>query len=1587
MEKIIFVDSEIGVKSHEISDIGCITSDNLKFHFDDKDTLLKVSKDYNFICGHNFIHHDLKYLSKYIADSSKKKYIDTLYLSALLFPKRPYHKLLKDDKLSTYELNNPLNDAKKSMILFYDELNAFLELDFNLQNIYYFLLHDKEEFSGFFDFIGVKFPQISIEFIQEEFKSEICENAKLEKFVEQYPMELAYSLALIRFGDENSITPKWTMKTFPNIENIMKRLRGISCKKCNYCNENLNPNKYLKKIFGYEKFRQYNGENLQEKAVNCAMEGKSLIAVFPTGGGKSLTFQLPALIQKEASSSLTVVISPLQSLMKDQVDNLEDRGITSAVTINGLLDEIQRKNAFERLIDGTASLLYISPEQLRSNSIQNALLSRNIDRFVIDEAHCFSSWGHDFRVDYLYIGDFIKNLIKQKSGRNKIAISCFTATAKKQVIDDIRQYFKEKLNLNMQLFSTDIERENLSYKVLYKETEEEKYSAMRDIIQAKNCPTIVYASRTATTEELAQRLNRDGIYAKSFHGQMDINEKVKNQDDFINNRVQVIVATSAFGMGVDKSDVRLVIHYDISNSLENYVQEAGRAGRDPNIDADCYILYNDADLNKHFALLNQSKLSMSEIQQVWKAVKSFTKNKPFFSSSALEIAREAGWNENIKDLESRVKIALGALENAKYIKRENNSTRVYATGILAKSMIDVSEKVENIQGISEIQKENAKRILSSLFSKRSSVNLGVDADSRVDFLSDILGIKKEDVIDAINILREHSILADSKDMSAHISFSKTVAKRTLDRFLALEELILQYLDAENIVLDIKEINENAINAGITTSTVQNIKTLLLFLAIKKYIKKQDNSFAKKAMVYPQFTKKQLLDFFKLRKDISQFIIEKLYGQISSFEKEATVEFSLIEMFNDYKQQAGNENVKLEDMEEAILYLTKIGAMSLEGSFLVLYNTMHISRLEKDNRVQYKLIDYKILKEHYNQKKQQIHIVGKYARVMAQNYEKALQFVKDYFQMPFKDFLIKYFDKAEQIDLERNISPLKYKELFEELSAKQKEIINDDNSQFITVLAGAGSGKTKVLVHKLASLLLMEDVKAEQLLMLTFSRAAATEFKKRLIDLIGDGAYFVDIKTFHSYCFDVLGQRGTVEKSENIVSKAVDEILSKKVEQGQVTKSVIVIDEAQDMDEDSFKLLEAIIAANDGIRVIAVGDDDQNIYGFRGSSSKYMQLLIDKYGAKKYELVTNYRSAKKIVEFSDEFLKNQKNRIKSESCVAFSDSSGDVSVTKYKSNNIQTALITKIQNGSDTRCVLTSTNEEALQISAALKSLKINTKLLQSMERFKFSDLAEVRYFSKKINQEIEKNPSSLIIPESIWKLAKESLISKYKDSDVLENCLNMIEDFENTNKAKFISDFQEFIDESVFEDFYRQDNKAIFISTIHKSKGREFDTVYLMIRGKIKDDDEEKRKIYVALTRAKNNLHIHCNNDVFDSINIDNIDRYYDENSYDKPKEISIQLSYKDVVLSYFKDKSAEIFSLLSGSELMVEKEYLTVKMGGSKIKLAKFSKSCKEKLEDYYKKGYRPYKAVVRFVVAWKDKQENKEYPIILTDLYLKSK
>lgn len=1595
-KSVVFFDTEIGVDDRKIHDIGAVRSDKGSLHTASVSEFCAFAADADFLCGHNIVHHDMKYLAPVLDQRAPKKMIDTLYLSPLLFPKRPYHRLVKDDKLQVDELNNPVNDSLKAQTLFFEEVNTFWQLSIQKKKIFCGLLYNFEEFKGFFDYVDFRpYPYNMPQMIRGEYRGKICANADIEVLIKHYPRELAYALALIGCGDDRSITPRWLLYTFPKIENVIKFLCSTPCGPgCDYCRTELDVHKNLKKIFGFDAFRTYNGEPLQEKAAKAAIEGKSLLAVFPTGGGKSITFQLPALMAGKAARGLTVVISPLQSLMKDQVDNLAEKGIEDAVTVNGMLDPIERRDALERVANGKASILYISPEQLRSKTIEHILMSRTIVRFVIDEAHCFSAWGQDFRVDYLYIGDFIRKLQKEKQTDKKpIPVSCFTATAKQKVISDICDYFLRKLDLNLEIFASTAARENLHYTVLYKETDDEKYNALRDLVARKNCPTIVYVSRTKRTFDLAEKLTSDGFKALPYNGKMESGDKIANQEAFMNNEVPIIVATSAFGMGVDKSDVRLVVHYDISDSLENYVQEAGRAGRDPSLQADCYVLFNDNDLDKHFMLLNQTKLSISEIQQVWKAIKDLTRNRPNICCSALEIARQAGWDDSAgSEMETRVRTAISALETAGYIERGKNAPRVYATSIRAKDMNEASYRIRKSGLFSKQQRENALRIVKSLISSRSIATAdNTDAESRIDYLADILGIEKGAVIESIHLMRQEGLLEDYSDMSAYIydSDSQHKSMLTLERFAKLERFILSKFTEEGVSFGFKELNEEAQREGIAASNVKNIRSILYYLTIKNYITKQENRDNFSVSLTPSLDLKRLMDKFQKRIEICRFILGELYAKAAPNqereEEKKPVDFSLVGLFLAYqavaKTDAGDIPAALSDVEDALLYLSKIGALKLEGGFLVLYNGMEIKRIVKDNRIKYKVDDYRLLDEFYKQKIRQIHIVGEYANLMVRDYNAALQFVQDYFNMDFKKFIATYFKGERARDIERNITPDKYHQLFGELSDMQSKIINDADSKYIVVAAGPGSGKTRVLVHKLASLLLLEDVKHEQLLMVTFSRAAATEFKKRLVKLIGNGANFVEIKTFHSYCFDLLGKIGTLEGSENVVKDAAAMISSGDVERGKITKTVLVIDEAQDMDEHEFELVRALMTINDDMRVIAVGDDDQNIYEFRGSDSGHLKTLIDYYGATKYEMTENYRSKANIVALGNAFALSIRDRMKTAPIEAVTDERGTVRITHHAYANMEEAVVADLlaacQNGKT--CVLTRTNEEALRILGSLLKHGKHARLIQSLDGFRLCNLLEVRAFLQAIDGKL----STPVISDEIWENAKKELFSAYSDSACIDNVRRLILDFETTRSTKYRSDLEEFINESKFEDFYGdQDPEIIYVSTIHKSKGREFDSVYMMIKNMDAQRDEERRALYVGMTRARNNLYIHTNRNLFPD-RIGGVVYENDEREYEEPKEILFQTTHRDVVLDFFKSKKDFILSLRSGTPLKVEGVYLTAERNGRNVRVAKFSKAFSEAIEKRKGKGYEPARAKVRFIVAWKGEDDTEETPVLLTDIY----
>ncbi|MBR4837715.1 MAG: RecQ family ATP-dependent DNA helicase [Bacteroidales bacterium] len=1579
---IVFIDTEVGVKDKKIHDYGAYKEPNNSFHSSSKkDFELFISKT-EYLCGHNIIHHDLKYLSD-INSIGKKKVIDTLYLSPLLFPRRPYHKLLKDDKIQSDELNNPLNDCLKARDLFYDEVNAYNELPESLKQIFAALLCNIQEFKGFFQNLGfIPVTDDVSELIKKEFMGEICSNSPIEMLVNDRPVELAYSLALIATDDFVSVTPPWLLKNYPYITNVINLLCNKPCHdtNCIYCRNKLDIHRGLNEVFGYSEFRTFDGEPMQEMAVQAAIDGESLLTIFPTGGGKSLTFQLPAIITGRAVHGLTVVISPLQSLMKDQVDNLAENGLTEAVTINGLLDPISRADAFERVANGSASLLYIAPEMLRSKTIENLLVSRTVVRFVIDEAHCFSSWGHDFRVDYLYIGDFIKKLQKAKGTYETIPVSCFTATAKQKVITDICDYFKKKLNLDLKIFASSSTRKNLHYSVIHADTEEAKYNILRDLLIMDQCPTIIYVSRTQKTIDLAQKLSKDGISALPFNGKMESSEKIANQNDFISNRVRAMVATSAFGMGVDKKDVGMVIHYDISDSLENYVQEAGRAGRDPKTDAKCYVLYSDHDLDKHFILLNQTKISISEIQQVWKAIKDFTKLRKRVNCSALEIARQAGWNENVADVETRVRTAVAALEEAGYVSRGNNVPHVFATGIMVKNMDEARARIEKSRFFNnDNEKQNAIRIIKSLISqKHICESTNDDAESRVDYLADMLGLTKGDVISSVNMMRQDGILADSRDMTVYLENSENKSQQIFERFAKLERFLITTLADNEDALSYKELNESAIANGVD-SNIKNIKTLLYYLQIKSLIKKKEKPYNEvvSAMLCQEL--EPTLQKHDKRVDICRFIIKYLYYNASTF-----VQFSVTALLKEYVKKQNYLLVEIqvftiEDIEDALLYLSKIGALKLEGGFLVLYNAMEINRLT-DMKYRYKVEDYRMLDEFYKQKIRQIHIVGEFANLMVRDYDAALQYVNDYFQLDFKKFIDKYFKGERQAQIEKNIRPEQYNKLFGEMSEKQKAIINDKQSKYIVVAAGPGSGKTRVLVHKLASLLLLEDVKHEQLLMLTFSRAAATEFKQRLISLIGNAAHYVEIKTFHAFSFDILGKTGNLEDADNIVAKAAQMIENGEAEQGRINRAVLVIDEAQDMDENEYALVRALIKNNEEMRVVAVGDDDQNIYEFRGSNSRYMQSLITDFHAVKYEMTENYRSVQPIVSFSNDFIKRVSNRIKVSPCVSVRNDLGAIKIIRHKSENLEIPLVNDLIEtyNNEKTCVLTNTNYEASQVVGLLKRKGIKAKLIQSVDGFRFGDLAEIRYFQKLIDNGLQ----TPIISQERWNEAKNKTLTNYQSSSCVDYIKEFFSVFEQTNHVKYRSDLADFIFESNLEDFCGTDTQTIFVSTIHKAKGREFDTVYMLLDDEKAETDEKIRKLYVGITRAKHNLFVHCNTNIFDNIRNRNVLIKQDSELYQSPDEISLHLGHRDVFLDYFKGKKTTILKMRNGMPLFLNNGYLCSDTG---VRLIAFSAKFKTELLSWEEMGYKIKSASINYILAWKGKEDKEETAIILPCLTLK--
>jgi len=361
------------------------------------------------------------------------------------------------------------------------------------------------------------------------------------------------------------------------------------------------PLQILKTTFGYEKFRHE-----QEKIIQCALNKQDTMVLMPTGGGKSLCYQIPALIL----DGLTIVISPLIALMKDQVDALRLNGIKAAY-LNSTLSAQEQSHVISQVRNNELKMLYLAPERLlgQENRFINFLQGCNVSLFAIDEAHCISQWGHDFRPEYMMLAQL-------KTAFKNVPVMALTATADKLTRRDIL----EKLNLHQpQVFISSFNRENIHYHVKPKRN---SFDELLDFLEPRKEESgIIYVLSRASTEDLAARLDAEGFSVKPYHAGLERDTREKHQDMFLKDEVNIIVATIAFGMGIDKSNVRYVVHMDLPKNIESYYQETGRAGRD-GLKSDALLFYTYADVMKLKSFVEidgnpeQSKVMLKKLDEM-----------------------------------------------------------------------------------------------------------------------------------------------------------------------------------------------------------------------------------------------------------------------------------------------------------------------------------------------------------------------------------------------------------------------------------------------------------------------------------------------------------------------------------------------------------------------------------------------------------------------------------------------------------------------------------------------------------------------------------------------------------------------------------------------------------------------------------------------------------------------------------------------------------------------------------------------------------------------------------------------------------
>jgi ATP-dependent DNA helicase RecQ len=1544
VDRCLSIDLEVNPGSAEVfafAAVRCRDPEKVIFRKADRqsalDRLEKMASEAEFLLGHNILRHDLPHLAAARPSFGRllSKPVDTLWLNPLAFPRNPYHHLVKhhqDGRLQAGHVNDPELDARLVFQVLENQMQAFAGLAQRAPGIleaYHYLTTcgpGNDGFDALFSDLRraprpspIEAEQAILRLLEgRACAARVQEALQLLSSPERgWPM--AYALSWISVAGGDSVMPPWVRAQFREASQIVKDLRDNACDAhCHWCREKNDPRKALSRWFGFNSFRAEPkddvGRPLQERIVAEAMAGRSVLGILPTGTGKSVCYQIPALSRFDKTGALSVVISPLVALMADQVQGLARHGISSSVTINGLLSLPERHAALDQIRMGDAAILLISPEQLRNPSVRSILAQREVGYWILDEAHCISKWGHDFRPDYRYVSRFIR---EYSGDREPAPVVCLTATAKPEVMRDIRDHFLSRLGLDLLLLDGGATRDNLTFEV-HETHRSRKLADILDTVeralpQQGVSGAVVYCATRAATEKVAGFLQQQGLAADYFHAGLTPDRKQETQERFRVGDLRIIVATNAFGMGIDKPDIRLVIHGDIPGSLENYIQEAGRAGRDRS-PAVCVLLYNTDDVERQFSLSARSRLARHEISGILKALRRLDargKHRGGVVATPGEIVREDMAQEFERDSatdDTRVKTAIAWLEESTLLAREENRVQVFPSSLRIRTMQEV-DTILTKADITGTRREQLTKLVQHLMT--ASADAGVSTDE----LSGASGLTGGALRKALSDLEALGIATDDTAITIFVHVGVEGASRQRFHLASALETSLIVALRENAP-DAEDGEAYPLNLTTTCQMLRDhghvgVRPDLIEAHLRSFAQDGRDEDGGRGNVHLQKLNRStcllrlqrsweaLSRTAEMRRRGSELLLMHLEGLVTKGTrgKDIRVETTIGKlqgaiMEDVFLKASVRDKTKL--LSRALMWLHEQGVITL-GRGLTIFRPAITVNL-RPGAGQFTLKDFLPLEEHYREQTAQTHIMAAYASRGLTSIREAERLASDYFQLEKEIFLRRWMPDRPG-ELRRQTTPESWRRIVDGLGSQtQSKIVADDREQTnVLVLAGPGSGKTRVLVHRVAYLVRIRREDPRGILVLTYNRHAAVEIRKRLKDLIGDDALSVTVSTCHALAMRLAGASfaGQMDTDrERNFDKVVVEATAllrgdglQKEEAEALRETLIegyrwiLVDEYQDIGPEEYGLIAAVAGRSlddqeQRLSLFAVGDDDQNIYAFAGASIEFIRRFEADYNTKPTFLIENYRSTAAIIAAANRVIAPAAGRMKAEH---------DILIDRARAKAPEGGVLANLDPVGQGRVQLLHFSIER-QAQGAVDELVRLSQLVPDWSWSRSAIIAcewrllePVRSYCEAIGIPVQLASETL---PPFWRLrevraflafvraapAKMITIAQVQEYIAAQpqNCWwTMISDavsalsVELDGRTVPVADFIEMLAEWARD--ARQEQRGLMLLTAHRAKGLEFDDVVILDGGwdrnsRKEDRDAPRRLFYVAMTRARRSL-------------------------------------------------------------------------------------------------------------------------------------